>query len=97
MKTFARLGMLLLAVSMFTGCNNSPEAASNPDPDGDRITAQAVRDDMSPELKTIAHTPEQHLNYGARSVDTTGRQIWGDWDRIWFLDRPMRLTPYPIP
>jgi hypothetical protein len=77
----------VLAISMVGGCNNGP----------DRITADDVRDDMSPELQTMALTREQHKNQIARSIDTTLRQFWDDVDVVLLLDRPVRLSRYQIP
>lgn len=97
MKTFARLGIVLLAVASFTGCNVVGNMVPDPINEGDEITAHKVRNEMSPELQTVAHTQEQQLNYGARSVDTNMRQIWEDWDRFWLLDQPLHFSRYPIP
>ena len=62
----------------------------------DRITAESVRSDMSPELESTAMTHEQRQNQIARAVDTTTRQIVDDWDMITMLDKPVRNTWYPI-
>ncbi len=97
MKTFARLGILLFAVATFSGCGVVGNMVADPIRDGDEITAQKVRNEMSPELQTIAHTKEQQLNYGARTVDTNMRQIWEDWDRFWLLEAPLHFSRYPIP
>ncbi len=61
------------------------------------ITGQTVRDDMSPELDSMAMTSEQRKNANARAVDTTGRQIADDWDSFWLIKRPLRLSEYQIP
>lgn len=59
--------------------------------------ADKVRANMSPELETIARTPEQRKNMVARSLDTNFRELNDDWDHIWLLDEPLHLSPYPIP
>lgn len=63
----------------------------------DRITADDVRGDMSPELKSMAHNSEQLENRYARSSDTTLRQIWDDIDMLLLRDKPSRLSRYPVP
>lgn len=75
---------LFVASAALVGCSNE-------------ITADSVRSNMTPELETIAMTREQRLNQNARAVNTTGRQIHDDWDRIWLIDRPLRLSEYTIP
>lgn len=66
------------------GCNN-------------RITADDVRADMTPELQSVALTAEQRKNQHARAIDHTLRQWHDDWDHLLLLDRPRRLSKYPIP
>ena len=59
----------------------------------DQITADDVRGDMSPELKSMAHNSEQLENRYARSQDTTLRQIWDDIDMLLaeVPDPPLRV------
>lgn len=61
------------------------------------VTAEEVRSDMSPELDTVAENWEEAKNRMARTTDTTTRQAWEDLGRFWLLDRPSRMTRYPIP
>lgn len=88
-KAFAwSLGAMVLGASvvMLGGCSSS-----------DDITANSVRADMSPEMESIAMTPEQRKNQFARVVDTDFRQIVDDWDRLWLVDKPSGMSRYPIP
>ncbi len=62
-----------------------------------QITADSVRSNMSPEMETMAQTSEQRKNEVARAVDTNLRQLNNDWDSFWLLDRPLRLSMYPVP
>jgi hypothetical protein len=62
----------------------------------DKITAASVRANPSPDLTSVALNREQMDNRSARAMDTTMRQVWDDFDAIMFLDKPMRLTKYPI-
>lgn len=82
-RLFSLCAVALLAVSI-VGCSN-------------KIDGPSVRRDMSPELRTTAATHDQQKNTQARAIDTTMRQIWDDLDKIFFLDRPSRLSRYPIP
>jgi hypothetical protein len=82
--------LLLMAVcsclvlpAMLTGCN--------------RITASSVRSNMSPELQSVSLSREQRKNHHARVYDHTLRQVHDDWDYLLLLDRPRRMSKYPIP
>ncbi len=82
--------LLLLAVCsclvlplLATGCN--------------RITADSVRWNMTPELQSVALSKEQRKNKHHRVYDHTLRQVHDDWDYLLLLDRPRRMSKYPIP
>lgn len=62
-----------------------------------RITADSVRANMSPELESVAMSHEQRKNHHARVIDHTARQWHDDWDYLLLLDRPRRMSKYPIP
>lgn len=74
---------LLVAMGVSLGCSPS--------------TASGVRANWSPELRSMARTSEQHRTMEARTIDTNLRQIWDDGAMILLLDRPVRLTRYPVP
>jgi hypothetical protein len=76
---------LIAALTLAGGCGS------------DQITAKSVRKDMSPELMSLAHQREQRRNMYARTLDTNKRQIWDDLDRILLMNRPSRLSEYPVP
>jgi len=78
------LACVLFAVAA-GGCNKN------------KVTAEKVRDNMSPELQSMAMTHEQRQNAHARTIDTTLRQVWDDLDMILLLDKPIKLTRYPVP
>jgi hypothetical protein len=61
------------------------------------ITKGDVLGNMSPELSTTARTPDETDIQISRSVDTTTRQAWDDLLGVFFLDRPSRLSLYPVP
>ena len=79
------LAVCMLFALVAGGCNK------------DKVTADDVRDHMSPELKSMAMTNEQRKNAHARTIDTTLRQTWDDLDMILLLDKPVKLTRYPVP
>lgn len=75
--------MCLVLPAFLTGCN--------------RVTASSVRRNMSPELQSVALSKEQRKNKHARVYDHTLRQIHDDWDYLWLIDRPRRMSKYPMP
>lgn len=82
--------MTLVAVSatlLLGGCSSQPE----------NVSPSWVRSNLTPELQSIAHSPEQRKNVHARVYDTNLRQVWDDLDMILLLDRPSQMSKYPIP
>lgn len=79
----ALLVLAVLTVSM-SACNKE-------------VTADMVRSDPTPELKSVAMTHDQHENRKARAVDHTSRQIWDDLDSLLLINRPLRMTDYSMP
>lgn len=79
------LMLTLAAALLFAGC------ASN------EITGHSVRMQPTPEMESIAYTPEQRQNNVVRSWNTNMRQIVDDWDHFWLIDQPLHMSPYPIP
>lgn len=75
---------LIGVAALATGCNND-------------IKAQDVRRDFSPELFSMGQSEEQMKTSNARTIDTNGRQAWDDAARLLLLDRPLRMSKYPIP
>jgi hypothetical protein len=63
----------------------------------DRITARDVHSNMSPELDTTSRTPGEINTQLSRTVDTNGRMFWDDLMSVMLLDKPSRLSVYPIP
>ncbi|MEX0776976.1 MAG: hypothetical protein WD042_14820 [Phycisphaeraceae bacterium] len=88
MSNVMRFGMATMVVgaALLAGCGSK-----------DRITAEGVRANMSPELQSVGDTAQQRKNRQARAVDTTLRAIHDDWDYFWLIDRPTNLSRYPIP
>lgn len=63
----------------------------------DEITGHSVRMRPTPEMETIAYTPEQRQNEVVRSWNTNMRQVVDDWDRVWLIHQPLHMSVYPIP
>lgn len=82
-RLFSVCAVLMLA-SLLGGCSN-------------KIDGNSVRKNMSPELQSIAMTSEQRKTTQAHAWDTTGRQVWDDLDKIFFMDHASRLSRYPVP
>lgn len=84
-KTVQYIGSVaLLAMTLvFAGCSAT--------------SADGVRANFSPELHSTARSFEQHRNMEARTMDLNTRGAWDDGARLLLLDRPSRLSPYPIP
>ncbi len=61
------------------------------------ITGERVRSDISPELQSLTLTEQQRQNQIARTVDTNLRQLINDFDELLLLDRPARLSRWPVP
>jgi hypothetical protein len=61
------------------------------------VTAENVRSDLTPELQSVAMSSEQRKNNINRTIDTNLREVWDDFDAVLFLDRPLRMSRYPIP
>ncbi len=51
----------------------------------------------TPDLLTLSRRDVDASNQIALTNDTNYRQAWEDAARMWFFDRPMRLSPTPIP
>ncbi len=59
------------------------------------VSFKGIRRHPAPELSRLAMTPEDQQRSFAIMADQNLRMVWDDWDRVWYLDHPSRLTPYP--
>lgn len=71
------------------GCSSAPET--------DRVTVDSLSRDLTPEMEGVGLSHDQRRNRHIRTVNTSMRQIWDDLDEILLLNRPSRMSPYPIP
>ncbi len=67
------------------------------DSEPDKVTAHSVLSDMSPELVTRGETAGERDILFHRVVDENTAQIHTDLSRMFFFERPSRLSLYPTP
>ncbi len=85
MRTMTRLAAAaLLTVGAF-GCTKNYTD----------VSFKGIRRHPSPELQSLAMTPEDRDRSFAIMADQNLRMTWDDWNRIWYIDHPSRLTPLP--
>lgn len=92
------LGLLAFAQ---VGCESTEEerrqAMLGPRITEDDVTNEAILDDLTPELTTLAERPIDVDANVARQFNNDWRQFWEDWGRVFLLNDPIRLSPKPIP
>lgn len=57
----------------------------------------ALRTNPTPEVRTLADTSDEVQNKLWLTQNMNVREFWEDAARTFYLDRPTRLSPYPIP
>ena len=73
------------ALLMTTGCKSNT----------DHYSYKAITSDLTPELMGLSERQvDIHTNI-AVVEDVNWRLMWGDLGRVWFLDRPSILSPFP--
>ncbi|MCH2145876.1 MAG: hypothetical protein MK082_12135 [Phycisphaerales bacterium] len=79
----ALLGSITLLAA--TGCKSST----------DHYSYSAITANLTPELQGIAERPvDVHTNV-AVAENVNWRLMWGDLGRVWYMDRPSILSPFP--
>ncbi len=79
------IGMALACgVALAAGCSNDRRAVE-------------VRNNLTPELKSMSKRPEDVKNSLAIYFNEMDRMFWQDVGRAFYTDRPSRLTPEPVP
>jgi hypothetical protein len=86
-RTLAPLALIAAASLSLTGCGS---LNSGP-------TYNSVRSNLTPELMTLAERPIDVSNQMGVTFNTNRRAMWDDVQSFWLLDRPSRLTRYPMP
>ncbi len=100
-------GLCLFAITLTlsVGCSSHKQTvlseANNPSnvfiKETPVITAEYIRNHMTPELRTTALTQEQRLNRRARTLNLLKRQFWADLDKCLLLDQINHNSEYIIP
>ena len=84
MKLKAITGSLLL-IGLTAGCTST-----------DDLSFASIRHNLSPELAGAADRPDDIDRHTAVMMDLNMRSFWDDVTRVWHIDHPSRLSPYPI-
>ncbi|MFK7790099.1 MAG: hypothetical protein AB8C95_11490 [Phycisphaeraceae bacterium] len=83
-RTALLASCLFASTLVFGGCSNT-------------ITSDDLRDNWTPELKSVTLSEEEYDNFRSRHRHNTWRQIHDDWAMIWLENRNLRLTEYDLP
>jgi hypothetical protein len=97
MKYTNRAVMLLVlgfGLALGTGCSCTPDGSIAKQGD---VTKWNTYWNLTPELDTTADTYDQHHFNLFRTQNYHARMIKDDWNRTWLVDKPVRLSSYPIP
>ncbi len=87
-RPFAALTLASLGLMVLSGCQNPASPWSR---DG------RIRANLTPELATLDQTPLDLLNQEALMINTNLRMAHDDLIKVFYLDRPSRLTQLPMP
>lgn len=87
-RRIAVLSLAGLAMVVLTGCQNPASPWSR---DG------RIRANLTPELKTLDQTHVGVKNQTALMVSENRRMAYDDLIKVFYLDRPSRLTQFPMP
>jgi hypothetical protein len=60
------------------------------------VSPRIVNGSLTPELHGTALTADEVRLNRAMNTNQDGRGLHDDWERFWLLDRPTKLSPYPI-
>lgn len=85
-----RLALGCAAAATLVGCTT----ASSP---ADYAQAERIRSNLTPELDTLYQRPDDMSNAMTIMADENGRMFWQDLGRVFYVDRPSRLTREPVP
>lgn len=61
------------------------------------IVVGALAMTMLPGCETLTESPGQNRVRVARAIDTNGKQIPDDFERVMLIDKPSTLSDRPIP
>ena len=89
MSRSALLVMLSIATLLLAGCGHGAKA------DSDDVRYGAILTNLTPELAGLATTQNNNRGNSAVVGNINMRLFVDDWNRIWLMDRPSALSPYP--
>lgn len=78
------------AATTLVGCTTLTSEA-------DYAQAERIRANLTPELDTLYQRPDDMTNAMTIMADENGRMFWQDLGRVFYTDRPSRLTREPVP
>ena len=61
----------------------------------DHYSYRAITSDLTPELQGVAERPVDIDTNVAVVENVNWRLMWGDLGRVWYMDRPSILSPFP--
>jgi hypothetical protein len=88
----SRLSLLLIpmtcvALPLAAGCSSKPTNS---------VSISSIRGNLTPEVRGVSETAYDQANNQAIIENIQWREASDDLDRIWLLDQPSTLSPYPI-
>jgi len=82
-------GGLLVSGVILAGCSASQRS--------DYAQTEKIRTNLTPNLDTLHQRPDDIENALTIMADENGRMFWEDLGRVFYTDRPSRLTREPVP
>lgn len=89
-RTILCLALGCLGAASLVGCTTASSSANH-------AQAESLRADLTPELDTLYQRPDDMSNAMTIMADENGRMFWQDMGRVFYTDRPSRLTREPVP
>lgn len=93
MRTTSLFSLAILGAALMLTASGCASKSADPN----RVTVESLRADLTPEMESVGLNHDQRVNRHIRTFNTNIRQVWDDLDAILMLDRPNRMSPYPIP
>ncbi len=84
--TTLSLAAAALVVTSMTGCKSDPND----------VSFNSVKGDLTPELFSVAESPEDVDRDVAMNFNQNLRMFWDDMGYVWMTDRASSLSSYPI-
>ncbi len=80
-----------------SGSSSSASTSSSSKPAKARNQLAEFRSNPTPELDTLSERNDDIVNRSVVVTDTNLRMLREDWGRLWFWERPSRMSPTSIP